>query len=107
MASTTLRASRTRVTPRVVCDSTANGFAGRSGGWIETHLLEQRHLQLKRVDHLAVVAQRLGARRLVVRRVSGMPPISSSSGVVKNTMLMGNRAIASTSDPARGRRSRG
>ena len=35
------------------------------------HLLLERNLQVERVDDLAVVPQRLGARRLLVRRHEG------------------------------------
>ena len=80
-----------RVTPRAVSRFDGKWFdsgpfgPARTGG----HLFEQRHLQLERVDDLPVVPQRLGRVGLSNGVVSGMPPISSSSGVVKNTMLIG------------------
>ena len=69
MASTTARASRTRSAPsRVRVDTANTRFVAVALGFHRRDLLEERDLQLEHVGHLAVVAQRLGPRRLLVGR---------------------------------------
>ena len=54
------------------------------------NLFVKRDLQPERVDDPPVIPQCFEARRLVVGRNQRSPPISSNSGVVKNTMSGGS-----------------